>query len=50
MAECTLRIQTTAIQPVPTVSRVHPGTLAVTKIAFITLMEGIERNISLRFD
>ena len=49
MAKCTLGIKTSAIQPVPIVHRVHPGTLIVTKITFITLMEEMERNISFRF-
>lgn len=43
MAKCTLGIQTTAIQPVPTVPRVHPSTLTVTKIAFITLLASERR-------
>jgi hypothetical protein len=49
MAKCTLGIQTSNIQPVPIVHRVHSGTLIVTKITFITLMEEMERNISFRF-
>ena len=49
MAKCTLGIQTSAIQPVPIVHRVHPGTLIVTKITFITLMEEMEKTISFRF-
>jgi hypothetical protein len=43
VAKWTFWIQTVAVHPVITVSRINPGTLAVTKITFIPLMEEIKK-------
>jgi hypothetical protein len=45
VAKWTFWIQTVAVHPVITVSRINPGTLAVTKITFIPLMEEIKKGM-----